>query len=376
MKILHVIETGGSGGAESIFLRLADGLREHSLLPVAVVAREGWLSEQLRSAQIAVDICRPGHPTRAQYLFRIAKIARKHHCSVIVAHLFGAITYCSIVGLISGIPIVGVLHGQTDLGIGKPIGLLRGALVRLGSDRIICVSDALKAFVVSQLPFARGRVQVISNGIDIESFAQSSSADYRSLLGIASDALVLSAVGNLKPAKGYPTMLDAIGILTRKGMSVHLIVAGRAMEPLLSELVDQARSLGIESRIHFLGHVSDVRSVLRSSDLLLSTSVTEGFSLAIVEAHATGLPVVATRSGGPESVVIDGQNGFLVDVGDARAVADRVEVLCRDPALRRSFGAVGQMHARRNYSVQSMIERYSSVIREVAPKRFTSATDA
>ena len=158
--------------------------------------------------------------------------------------------------------------------------------------------------------------RVIYNGIDVDRFRRSPSrAESRRALGLPPEAFVVGCVGDLRLAKDYPTAIRAFSLIHRQLPQARMIVVGTKTE-LLVELLALRNGLGLTDAIDFIGFHPDITDVLPAFDVHLSSSVTAGFSLTIVEAMAAGLSVVSTRSGGPQQIVRHGETGLLVDVAN------------------------------------------------------------
>jgi glycosyltransferase involved in cell wall biosynthesis len=142
------------------------------------------------------------------------------------------------------------------------------------------------------------------------------------------------------------------------------VIAGDG--PLQGALVTRTRELGLEHRVRFLGHRSDVEVVLAALDTFVLSSVSEGLSNTILEAMATGLPVVATRVGGADELVVDGDTGLLVSPGAPREMAGALRRLATDGRARRAMGAAGRTRAESEFALSTMIERYENLYVDLA----------
>jgi glycosyltransferase involved in cell wall biosynthesis len=139
---------------------------------------------------------------------------------------------------------------------------------------------------------------------------------------------VLAVVATVDPSKGLIGAIRVLARLVARGLDVSLVLCGGCSLPDYErQLKDEAKALSVTDRVRFTGFLRDVIPVYDASDVLLVTSNRESFGLTVVEAMARGVPVVATRCGGPEEIISDGETGFLVDVGDTEAMAERVAVL-------------------------------------------------
>jgi glycosyltransferase involved in cell wall biosynthesis len=138
--------------------------------------------------------------------------------------------------------------------------------------------------------------------VDAEVFRPYQDRSLRSELALADDVILVGAIGNIRAPKAYDVLLRAARILLDRSQRFHFIIAGDCANALGRELAELSRSLGIEQQVSFLGLRADVPRILRNLDAFVS-SRTEGFSIACIEAMACGIPVIATRSGGPEEIL-------------------------------------------------------------------------
>jgi glycosyltransferase involved in cell wall biosynthesis len=172
-------------------------------------------------------------------------------------------------------------------------------------------------------------------------------------------------VGRLDLVKDHATLLDAFArIHTHDGGATWLVLAGDGSER--SRLTDLAERLGIEARTLFLGHRDDIPRVLAACDVFALSSLTEGMSNALLEAMGTGLACVATRVGGNDEVIDEGETGFLVPSRDPAALAVALRHVVSDPALCAELGAAGRRRVSAEFSLATMASRYESLYASLA----------
>ncbi len=176
-------------------------------------------------------------------------------------------------------------------------------------------------------------------------------------------------MGNIRVPKAYDVLLRAFALVTAAVPEARLVIVGQPLAGLYEDLLEVRRSLGMEAAVHFLGFREDVPRILRALDVFALSSSDEGFSLATVQAMATGLPVVATRSGGPETIVEDGISGILVPPGDAIALAKGITdvIGARDRGVE--MGRCGRERVLRDFSLRRMVERYAELYEELSSGR-------
>ncbi len=362
-----MIESWGPGGAETVCLELAAGLDRTRFMPASAVIREGWVFDALRARGLDPTIVRTGSlPIDLRFLAGLARLVRRRRIDVIQSHLLGANLYCSIVGRMLGVPVFSTFHGTGDVRSDDRFAAAKLRLIGAGSRRLIFVSDALRRILMSRVAIPPGRTAVVHNGIDTDLFAPRRSDVLRRELAAGPDAVIVGAVGNIRPEKGYDTLLRVAHACADDPRLVFVVI-GKDPRGEQGALEALQRGLGSPGRVRFLGFREDIPELLNGLDVYLSTSRSEGFSLTTVQAMACAVPVVVTRSGGPEEIVTPGADGLLCAVDDVPALAACVRDLAADPRRRAELGAAGRRTAVTRFSVRRMVEAYTALYDSAAP---------
>lgn len=207
-----------------------------------------------------------------------------------------------------------------------------------------------------------GKLVLIYNGIDTAPFkAQPPRHILRKELGMPLDALVLVIAANLIPYKGHADLLRALSTIRNDlPANWHLQCAGYDAG-ILDELKAQARASAIEGRVHWLGEMQDIRALLKAADIGVLCSHEEGFSNALLEYMAAGLPVVVTDVGGNAEAVVDGETGWIVPAGDPSALAAKILDLALNEKRRRVFGSAGRRRVEQCFSLETCVASYDSL---------------
>jgi glycosyltransferase involved in cell wall biosynthesis len=205
------------------------------------------------------------------------------------------------------------------------------------------------------------RIRHIPNGVDCKQFAPASPDQRREArlnLGIGHDDVLVLNAGRLAVDTGTKFMLDAWRAIEQRFPSEPwtLIMAGDDCQTNTYR-----RQAGDLRRIRFVGQVADVRPLLRAADLLVRPSLNEGMSNVVLEAMASGLPIVGTRTGGLKEQIEDNVTGLLVTPGDSGALAEALLVLARDRQRRVEMGSVGRVRALERYSLESVLDAYEQL---------------
>lgn len=181
---------------------------------------------------------------------------------------------------------------------------------------------------------------------------------WRAREGFAPKSLLLTCVAGLRPEKNHGLLLESFARTSAGKLDGHLLLAGGGDQADLRKLAD---NLGISSRVHFLGVRTDIPELLAASDVFVLASRYEGNPLCIMEAMAASLPVVAPRVGGIPELVSDGVEGFLVAPSQVAPLAEAMDLLIQDEALRARLGAASLKRALNNFDVVHMVEGYEKL---------------
>jgi len=238
---------------------------------------------------------------------------------------------------------------------------------RRAATRVIAVSKQNAKLLTSYYGLRSDKITIVHNGIDLPDFKESDIAQARAALraelGLPEQAIVILTLARLAPNKGHRYLVEAMPEVLRTHPNVHFVFAGEhdQAEPLIAQI----KTLGLGSHIHLLGFRSDVHHLLAASDFFALPSLVEGFSLALVEALAAGLPTVATNVGGASEVIQSGQGGILVPPADSAALAAALKHLLslNEAEIQRQRQAARQ--AAQPFSTQAMAEKTLRVYSEV-----------
>jgi glycosyltransferase involved in cell wall biosynthesis len=216
----------------------------------------------------------------------------------------------------------------------------------------------------SMPPAIRARARVLRHGIDTAKVRAAAPARdaVRESLGVPPGALVVGTVANLRATKGYPDLLLAARTVLDSLEGVHFISVGRG--PLEPELRSMHAQLGLGDRFQLLGHRSDAVRVMSAFDVFCLPSHYEGLPVALMEALALGLPVVATRVGGLAELVTDGREAVLVPPRRPEQLADALLAVLRDPT-RRAEMSRWALRTAETLNIENTVREVEAVYREV-----------
>ncbi len=353
--VLHLSSTSGPGGAETIVKRLASSLDSGRFRSIVCLFRRGWLYDAVTAQGMPTSVIGMNGALDLQWVRAFRGLIRKEQVAVIHAHEFTANVYGSLVGQITGVPVVATVHGRSYFADQAKRRMAYRYVSRV--SRMVAVSEDLKQFIVERAGVAEHRVSVVYNGVDASDPPRAEqSRALRTSLGLDGCDHVIGAVGSLYPVKGHIHLIAALPAILRACPGTLLLLVGQG--ELESYLRAEVASRNLGAHVRFLGFRSDVAALLSLFDVFVLPSLSEGLSMALLEAMAAGNPVVATRVGGNPELVLDGDTGFLVGAESPDSISDRVVRLLQDKALAARMGESGRRRVREKFSLRATVDRY------------------
>lgn len=355
----------GMGGADQQILSLAETLRQRAWdARIISLTALGPMGLQARERGIPTDSLEmPRGIPDPRGVVRLAALLRSWRPQVLHSHMVHANLMARLMRPLAGVPVLVCTIHSIHEG-----GRLRRMSYRLTDRLADCttiVSRAAAERYVATGAVPRMRLRVIPNGVDTQRFRPlpQARAGLRQELDLG-DAFAWLAVGRFAAAKDYPTMLAAFArIIERRPESVLLLAGRGSLQPQAEEL---ARSLGLSSRVRFLGVRPDVPELMSAADGYVLSSAWEGMPMVLLEAGATGIPIVATSVGGNAEVVLHGETGFLVPPRDPAALGDAMLRLATlPPDERRRLGQRGRAHIEANYSLPRIVDVWEEMYQEL-----------
>ncbi|MBX4200624.1 glycosyltransferase [Candidatus Parcubacteria bacterium] len=228
------------------------------------------------------------------------------------------------------------------------------------ADKIICVSAGIQEDVAKFIPIS-DKITVVYNPVISGQVHQLAAQRTEHSWLVDKKVPVVMAMGRLVAAKDYPTLLKAFTLASAQ-MPLRLIILGEGIgkEPLVA----LARKMNISDSVDFLGFKNNPYGYLSAADLFISSSMREGFSNAIVEAMACGVPVIATRCAGPEEIIEDGKNGILVPIGAEKTLSEQIIRVLTDKVLSEKLSMEGKKRSD-FFQVEKSVNGYSDVFQEL-----------
>lgn len=373
LRVLHVLSCVGMGGTEHGMLKIVRGLG-HAEFEHQICSMRGVDEDFARQMNVPVRVSSvgSGEPGFQFPLFKLARLMKEFRPHIVHTRNFGALEAIAAARL-AGVPVaIHSEHGyELEILGGLPLRrrLLCGALYRM-ADQVFTVTRDLKNYHSTQSRLASSKFRVIYNGVDTEIFGPrpEQAPALRREIAIPADRIVIGSVGRLVPIKDYKTLLHAAEILVREGKNVHVMLVGSG--PELPKLQSQAAaSTELAGRVSFVPASNRVADLLNAMDVFVLPSISEGMSNTILEAMATGLPLVVSRAGGNPEMVDNGSVGALFDPRDVKTLADHLSHLADDSSLRREYGQAARRRAVDQFSLSGIVRAYHDMYVDLASRR-------
>lgn len=371
IRLLFVVPDLSVGGAERHVTTLLPRMDRRRFVPsVVCIGEEGGLFPDLVAAGIQARALHLGGKREAGLALRRLTVAiRQQRPDVVVVRGYNAETLGRIAARLAGVEhTVMWVHNIADP---KP----RSA-VRANADRVLDrwtsayfgVAEAQRSYLVRELGYPDDKIRIILNGVDPALFDTAVEPAARSEFGWEVDDPVVGIVAELSPVKDHNTFLHAARLVVDEIPRARFLVIGDGA--CRSELETLSENLRITTNVRFTGVRRDVARLLGAIDVFALSSLSECFSIALLEAMACGKPAVCTDVGGTAEILVHGRTGHLVPPRDPRQLADRLIELLSDPAAARRMGRAGRDRVVSEFSLDRSVEAAQRAFEDVVLRQY------
>ncbi|MCD6385084.1 glycosyltransferase [Candidatus Sumerlaeota bacterium] len=381
IKILYFIGSLQLGGAERQLAELATRLDKTRFdVEICCIAQGGPLVKFVEHHGVPVRIFNfylvRGKLNPYSYfhlireLWRIYRYIKKSRPDIVHAFLYTAYIVGIACARVAGVPVT--IASRRSLGYFKDNTLFKQPLeniINKFTNYVLVNSEAVKQDVLRREKIDPQKIHLIYNGVDIQRFQHPANAgDIRTKLGIPDDCVTIGVVANLIPYKGHTELIESARIIKNEFPQTRFVCVGRdsGIKPKLESLI---HNYHLEEMFIFTGDRTDIPELMQAFDIVALASYEEGFSNVILEAMASGKPVVATNVGGNPEAVVHGKTGLIVPPRSPQALADALLRLLKDPQLRSTLGKNGLERARKLFSIEHLIENMQNFYLSAMKKR-------
>jgi glycosyltransferase involved in cell wall biosynthesis len=382
LNVMQVIGDLNIGGAQEVVRTLVEYLASDSCQPVVCTFKDGPLRQDIEHLGVKVELL-PGRrysvvalPLFIVDMIRILKslavLVEKHNIDIVQTHLLRSLDFLVLLLLYTTNlrVVLWTFHNASfELTADKlpryrwlltPKKYSHRFLYRLASrlsSGFIAVSDKVEKAMVQTIGPIQDKITVICNGVDVKRYPEPvDKVRVRSQLKLKANARLVSVVATLKEQKGHRYLMEAMTSIVPRYPDLHILFIGDG--ELREELQAQVQRLNLDDHVHFLGNRSDVPELLAASDLFVLPSLWEGLPMALLEAMATGLPIVATEVSGTVQAMVPNETGILVPPGDAQRLVKAIEQVLSDPARAQEMGAAARRRVEAEFSAQEQADEH------------------
>ncbi|MCS7230370.1 MAG: glycosyltransferase family 4 protein [Candidatus Kryptonium sp.] len=380
LELLYVTSAVSWGGLEMNILRLARKMSEKGYNVSIACNYEGRLYQEIRKSQSEngsqINIIELGSGFFENFR-KLCDVLKRRNFDVV--HIFRShdVKLISLVSFWLGKNINAIFEPQIGIGSNKK-DLFHRFIYKKIKFVIAPSRDVANGFL-KNLPVGKEKVRIIHLGIDVDKFKfrEDRREKIRKEFGFK-DEVVIGIVSRFSPGKGHEDLFKAFKILSEEIKNVKLLIVG---EPTVGELnyakklQELEKELGIEDKTVWTGFRRDINDILCGVDIFVAPSHAEAFGLSLVEAMATELPVVATKSAGFLDIISDGENGLFFEKGNYQDLAEKIKFLINNQELAKQLGKKARETAREKFSFEKYISEIENLYFNLTEAKQTEVSD-
>jgi glycosyltransferase involved in cell wall biosynthesis len=361
IKVLHIVPTLSPGGAERVAVHIVTKLNgeRYEAVMVSLGGRLGCDLDCLLD-EAGIEVRYLGKPLGfdCRMYPRLHRVLRDCRPDVVHTHLQVLRYALPSMLLLKRASLVHTVHNLAEREIEPRARRIHRYAFNHG---VVPVAVAQEVAVSLERVYGIPRCRVVPNGIPTDSYAhpQTARAKWREKEGFRDDDVLFVCVARFSPQKNHALLLKAFAQGPASDPNAHLVLVGDGA--LREQLQEQAKDLGLVGRIHFLGLRTDIPDLLGAMDVFALSSDWEGNPLSVMEAMASGLPIVSTAVGGVPDLIASGREGLMVQPGDVQGFSDAMAWLLRSREVRQSLGMAAAQRARENFDVSTMVRAYEEL---------------
>ncbi|MCI0558652.1 MAG: glycosyltransferase [Nitrososphaera sp.] len=356
---LFVWTLEGMGGSERVVYDIARKLNKRRFTPIVISYQEGPVRKLYEDIGVRVFIVPKNKGFDLRSVVSLRRLLVRESVQVINAHHLMPFFYAFVATRWSGIKLVCTEHSVWQIEELNPAlkSILKFLLKR--TDAVVAVSRQLISYYLEKMPYLKTKARLVLNGVDLNRFGRTERACTKGLIGLPGNARIVGIVANIRPEKNHKLLISAFSKLARENKQAHLVVVG--LDCMNGEIQRFARENYAWPRIHFLGPRDDVPDLLKIFDVFCLPSVHEGLPLTLLEAMASGVPVVGTDVVGINEVITANDNGILVPPNDEDSLKEAIKKVFKDNNLKKKLSSNGFSYVVKHHDLDKKIYEYENL---------------
>ena len=370
IRVLHIVPTLNPGGAERVAVHIVTRLnpRRYEGAVVSLGRREECDLDRLLE-EAGVEVQYLGKPPGFDYrmYYRLHRALRDHRPDVVHTHMQVLRYALPSMLLLKRASLLHTIHNLAERDVEPRARFIQRYAFNHG---VVPIGVATEVALSVERLFGIQECRVISNGIPTDRYArpQISRKEWRAREGFGDDDVLFVCVARFAPQKNHALLLKAFAQGPASDPNAHLVLVGEGV--LRQQLEGQAKSLGLSRQVHFLGLRTDIPDVLGAMDVFVLSSDYEGNPLSVMEAMASGLPIVSTAAGGVPDLFENGKEDFLVQPGDVQGLSLSMISLLRNRELRQALGRAAARRARERFDVSTMVQAHEALYESLVDQAY------
>jgi len=371
-KVLYLYENLKVGGAEQLLLTTIKYLNRDKFMPIIYCIGEkgeiGCEIEQETGFSVNALNKKSWRLWSIAIFLDLLRILRKERPHILHTHLFYANYFGRIAAIFARIPIVVVTEHGTYSNFKRFYHHWIDFLLSLFTTKIIAVSSAVKKYLLRHSLISARKIVVIHNAVDFDRFNRVYEDDkltIRKRLGFSNNNLIIGCVSNLAPWKGQFFLLQAFTEVIRSHPSAKLCFVGRDTNGFMDELQAFAKKNNFQENVSFFGERRDIPQILKSFDIFVLPSFTEGLGISLLEAMYMGLATIASKTEGVLEIIEDNKDGILASCGDYQVLANKINLLLNDRGKMESLGCNARQKVSKHFPPDAFANRLGSFYEEL-----------
>ncbi len=365
-KILQLRESSGLYGAERVVIELSKELQIGGYqVWLGILSHDKSKSrgffQTAKKNGIPMQVLSCRGPIDLKTLYLLRRFIIDKNFATVQSHGYKSNFYALIATWLTNVSLIATCHpwSESEYSLRARLYEKLDLFWLKKFNRIVAISEQVREKILNE-NVPEEKVSIIENGIDVSRFkGYSSRKQVRKMFDIPTNSLVVGTVGRLSVEKGYAILIDVFKELVRDFPDLRLIIVGEGS--LRGSLEKQVHQSGLNDSVNFMGISDDMPRMLALMDIFVLPSLGEGLPMALLEAMAAKVPVVATRVGDIPKVISHGTNGFLVPSADKVALKEALSKLLRDENKREFFAKNGYFTVSQDFSSQNMARKYVNI---------------
>ena len=370
VKLLILLPQLKQGGAEGVVRTLVESLDKNRFEPSLAWFHGECHSpfSELKDIPMYFLNKKPGFDPKV--IWRLVRIIISKKIMIVNAHHFMPLLYAYPVCKLTGSKVTHTEHSVFDANHDRQSRKKIAAFIYRTSNAVIGVSPEVTDFFENKYQVRKNILKTIVNGIDTQIYKpREKNVDFLKSIGIDFDTLLIGMTGNLRKLKNHKFLIQSFIKVLKHYQNTRLILIGQGFENddenSETELKHIVSSNSITDKVFFLGYRTDVHQILNNIDIFCLTSLREGLPLSLIEAMASGIPVVGTNVQGIKHVIHSGQNGFLVPLNDIDHLTYILCKLISNKVLRKKIAQNARLYVEQKYDVKQFVHKYETVFQSL-----------